>query len=724
MQIEPQITCFLIKIASRCNLACDYCYMYRHADQSWQKQPFVMSQNHRQLLAFRIGEYVKTKQLKEVVVVFHGGEPLLAGVATIIETAKWIQETVPSWCKVGFSLQTNGVLLTQPILAQLEQMRIGVSLSIDGHREAHDLHRLDHKGNSSFDAVEKSLQMLKTYPSIYSGLIAVIDPLIHPKYLFDFFKAYQPPQIDFLLPDANHHCLPPGRTENPNLYSSWLIEAFDIWFNQYSYIPVRTFDAILSSLAGLPSNTDSFGFGDISLLTIETDGSYHDLDVLKITSVGITSLGTTLEESSIRNIIASSSQIQNHRKLLTYEGLSPQCQTCSVVDVCGGGSIPHRYAQDGFTHPTVYCHEMLALINHARNQLQNQLDLEVANLGIASNLEKEIDFDIAAFEKSETSEPIIEFLLKTWLDEANKDFWAALEWSLEEDTEQLEAIEKIRFSIKSGSYIAIYPSIAMWTSVVKRKILGIKVYAIDGELIVANTHYPSKITELLRTLNCENYQSHLIHRNDECLRAPFGKKILFEDEQTTDQGREILKVSLDLIESWRPNLVNEMKLISPEIQFIRDLTAHPEKIVSFSDNSVPGALYVSIKQGNHFVDAYDLADSLIHEHRHQKLYLLQRLTPLVICDTPLVSSPWREDLRPPSGLLHAVFVFTHLLEFWLYLAKHDRVNQGKADRQVEIIKSRLLEGFTTLRNTSLTKVGFSLVDRLESVLKDSVGMQV
>lgn len=722
MQNEPQITCFLVKIASRCNLACDYCYMYRHADQSWQKQPFVMSRDHRQLLAFRIGEYIEAKHLKEVVVVFHGGEPLLAGVDTIVETVRWIQEKAPAWCKIGFSLQTNGVLLSQTILTELEQMKIGVSLSIDGPREAHDLHRLDHKGKSSFDSVEKSLQMLRDYPVIYSGLIAVIDPSIPPEDLFSFFSNYQPPQIDFLLPDANYHRLPPGRADNPDLYASWLIKAFDVWFHQYSQIPVRTFDAILSSLTGLPSNTDSFGFGDISLVTIETDGSYHDLDVLKITSDGVTSLGTTLEQSSIRDIVVSSNQIQRHRRLLTYEGLSSQCQNCSIVDICGGGSIPHRHAEDGFNHPTVYCHEMLALVNHARNELQHQLVLEVSNSSSASN--GEIDFDITAFEQPETSEPIIEFLLKTWIDEAKKDFQAALKWSIEEDSNQLEVIEKIQFGIENSPQIAVYPSIVLWTSIVKRKMLGIKAYTIDGDLIVADSHYPKKILELLETLTGKDKQTYLIHRNDECLRAPFGTKVLFEDEHIASQGREIFQKSVELIESWRPTLIKEMQLISPEIQFIRDLTAHPDKIVSFSDNSVPGALYVSIKQGDHFVDVCDLADSLIHEHRHQKLYLLQRLVPLVSCDTPLVPSPWREDLRPPSGLLHAVFVFTHLLEFWLHLSKCGLVNQGKAERQVEIIQSRLLEGLGTLKNTSLTEVGSSLVDRLESILKNSVEIHV
>ena len=721
MQNEPQITCFLIKIASRCNLACDYCYMYHHADQSWQKQPLLMSLHHRQLLAFRISEYVKIQKLQEIAVVLHGGEPLLAGIETITEIVNLIRAGVPSWCKVGFSVQSNGVLLNQSILAQLEQLKVGVSLSIDGYKEAHDRHRLDHKGNSSFDAVERSLKLLKDYPKIYNGLIAVIDPVIHPKDLFRFFDLFQPPQLDFLLPDANYHRLPLGRDSNPDLYASWLVKAFDIWFDQYPHIPVRTFDAILSSLAGLESNTDSFGFGDVSLLTIETDGSYHDLDVFKITANELSSLGKTLEECDIKTIV-SASQIKNHRKLLTREGLALKCQECSVVDICGGGSVPHRYSVDGFTNPTVYCHEMMTLINHARTRVQQQIDLEIGKKKIVADATPQnIDFDVLTFEQPETSKPIIQLLLKVWLDEANQDLQDALKWSCTENPEQIEVVKEIQSSILIGSRIAVYPSVVMWTSVVKHRTLGVKLHSIDGDLIVPEVNYPKQILHLLQTYNHSNPTNPLVHRSDSFLRLPFGKKILFEDDQTAKQGQKILQESLAIIESWRPTLAQEMNLISPEVQFVRDLTAHPDKIVSFSDNSVPGTLYISIKQGENFVDAYDLADSLIHEHRHQKLYLLQRLIPLVIHDTPLVSSPWREDLRPPSGLFHAVFVFTHLLEFWLYLSKQNNlIIQDKANRQVEVIQSLLSEGFTTLRTTALTKLGFDLVDRLESIFNASL----
>ena len=114
-----------------------------------------------------------------------------------------------------------------------------------------------------------------------------------------------------------------------------------------------------------------------------------------------------------------------------------------------------------------------------------------------------------------------------------------------------------------------------------------------------------------------------------------------------------------IVATWRPALAQELRAICSAVQFVRDPSAHPEKIVSFSDNSVPGALFVSIVQGGGFIDPYDLADSLIHEYRHQKLYLLERCYPTARPGS-LVVSPWRDDLRPASGLLHAIFVFVEL----------------------------------------------------------------
>ena len=50
---EPKLTSFLVKVASRCNLDCDYCYVYHHADQSWRAMPEVLSPGDREAFATR-----------------------------------------------------------------------------------------------------------------------------------------------------------------------------------------------------------------------------------------------------------------------------------------------------------------------------------------------------------------------------------------------------------------------------------------------------------------------------------------------------------------------------------------------------------------------------------------------------------------------------------------------------------------------------------------------
>ena len=70
---------FIIKIHSRCDLACDYCYMYEMADQSWRDQPRRMSREIAERTAMRIGEHARSHALTDVGLVLHGGEPLLAG---------------------------------------------------------------------------------------------------------------------------------------------------------------------------------------------------------------------------------------------------------------------------------------------------------------------------------------------------------------------------------------------------------------------------------------------------------------------------------------------------------------------------------------------------------------------------------------------------------------------------------------------------------------------
>lgn len=702
--MPARFTCFLVKIASRCNLACDYCYVYEHADQSWRQQPRVMSPENREQLANRLAEYVEHAALGEIVVVFHGGEPLLAGADTIAETAKLIRSTVRPSTDVGFTMQTNGVLLDEPALDTLWEAGVSVSLSIDGPQTANDRHRLTIRGRSSFGQTARALELLKTRPDQFAGVIAVIDADVPGASLLEFFDEHRPPQVDFLLPDANHLCPPPGREANAARYAEWLIAAFDAWFDRYPHLRVRTFDQLLQSIAGLPSGTDAFGLGNVSLLSIETDGSYHDLDVLKITQNGGTALGFELRTSPIASA-AGSPRIETHRALLTVGGLAAECRACPEVDICGGGSVPHRFASDGFDHPTVYCIEMLALIGHARRRLAVQLDIEREHLQSRTpRLGLECDYDRAEVAVASVAE-----LVEDWIVHAAVDLQDALKSAPGVNPATLAVLET---EDADRGQLAIAPSVLLWTRVALDAQRGVVTRSLDGSVLRAETSLPDRLGAIAATRSTHEW---LVHEDEPWLRRPFGSPIVFEnDPGLIHDGRALVRKAMDLIAAHSPALLSEIRLLSREIQFVRDLDADPDKCVSFSDDILPGALFVSLRAGNGLIGVEDLADSIIHEHRHQKLYLLQRASPLVERDFPLVASPWRLDPRPPSGLLHAAFVFVELRRFWSFVrAQGVAESTSRAEAEIASTDAKLLTAWQTLHEVALTPAGQRIVDDLE-----------
>src|SRR3954447_14685640 len=107
-RVEPAPTvkfgAALLKVASRCNIDCDYCYVYKHADQSWRSQPRLMADRTVRRFAERLREYVTLHGAREFSVTFHGGEPLLYGAGRLAAAARTIKEIAGPDVSVGFSL--------------------------------------------------------------------------------------------------------------------------------------------------------------------------------------------------------------------------------------------------------------------------------------------------------------------------------------------------------------------------------------------------------------------------------------------------------------------------------------------------------------------------------------------------------------------------------------------------------------------------------------------
>src|ERR1700729_995821 len=103
------ISQYVLKVCSRCDLACDHCYVYEHADQSWLAKPKIITGATVRQAARRISEHAEIHQLNEVYVVLHGGEPLLLGRDGLHEVIGALRSLIDPVTRLDLRIHTNGV---------------------------------------------------------------------------------------------------------------------------------------------------------------------------------------------------------------------------------------------------------------------------------------------------------------------------------------------------------------------------------------------------------------------------------------------------------------------------------------------------------------------------------------------------------------------------------------------------------------------------------------
>jgi uncharacterized protein len=361
---------FVLKVASRCDLACDHCYVYESPDQSWRGRPLTMPDEVISQTARRIAEHAASHHLNSVQVVLHGGEPLLAGRARLGRIATELRSALHGICGLDLRIHTNGVVLDERFCELFAEHDVRVGISIDGDLAANDRHRRYADGRSSYDKVIRAIGLLRTgrFRRLYAGLLCTIDVANDPAAVYDALIELDPPRIDFLLPHATWES-PPARTAGADAeYADWLIAIFDRWLAAGRPVAVRTFESVISTLTGGGSTTEALGLAPAALAVVETDGSYEQVDSLKTAFDGAPVTGLNVFDHKLDAVVRHPGIAARQQGLA---GLCQTCRQCPVVTNCGGGLYPHRYrADNGFANPSVYCADLLKLITHISGRLE------------------------------------------------------------------------------------------------------------------------------------------------------------------------------------------------------------------------------------------------------------------------------------------------------------------------------------------------------------------
>ncbi|MCF6467706.1 FxsB family radical SAM/SPASM domain protein [Nonomuraea sp. MG754425] len=372
---------FILKLHSRCNLACDYCYVYEMADQGWRDQPRRMSKATIDRVAARVAEHAGAHGMDDVEIVLHGGEPLLAGVEHTRYAVDRLRGELGGGVTATVRVQTNGVLLNQAFLRLFAELGVQVGVSMDGDREGHDRHRRRAKGTGTYTEVRDGLERLiaPAYRHLFGGLLCTIDLASDPIVTYEALLEFGPPVVDFLLPHGNWDTPPPGWTETGSPYGDWLAAVFDRWYHApVRETQIRLFSEIIRLLLGRPSRSEAIGLSPVAVVVVETDGSIEQVDTLKSAYDGAT--GTMLHV--LRDTFDTALFLPSvAARQIGEQALSERCASCAIARVCGAGLYPHRYRSGtGFRNPSVFCRDLYRLITHIRRHLAE----DVAHLTRAS----------------------------------------------------------------------------------------------------------------------------------------------------------------------------------------------------------------------------------------------------------------------------------------------------------------------------------------------------
>jgi uncharacterized protein len=368
------ISQYVLKVHSRCNLACDHCYVYEHADQSWRTKPQVISPQTVSMAARRIREHAAGHQLADVFVILHGGEPLLLGQARMRTLLDELYAQISPVTHLDLRIHSNGLLLDERWCALFRDYGVKIGVSLDGDQVANDRHRVFTDHRSSYSQVLDALGLLRRPENrhLYAGILCTVDLANDPVAVYQALVAQQPPNLDLLLPHATweHPPYRPAGQRSP--YADWLMQVYRCWDQDHRPVPIRIFDSVSSTARGGSSLTEALGTDPGDLLVIDTNGDWEQPDSMKVAFDGAAMTGMNVTGQAVDEVAV-------HPAIVARQGgvaaLCATCRACPVVRICGGGLYAHRFRPDPradrrggsdpaeFDHPSVYCADLKALVD-------------------------------------------------------------------------------------------------------------------------------------------------------------------------------------------------------------------------------------------------------------------------------------------------------------------------------------------------------------------------
>jgi uncharacterized protein len=349
--------------------------MFEQADRSFEQQPPVMSLSVVDSAARSIADYCARFHQPKALIVFHGGEPTLAGRTWFRHAVEVFRREMPPGCTTGFAMQTNGITLDDGWLDLCAELGISISVSLDGPADVNDARRVNAVGGGTYRPVTDAIRRIQNHRGLqhlFGGVLCVVNPDDDGRAIYRHFRSLGINKMDFLLPVEANWDHPPSRIRSATPFADYLISIFDEWWMENDPdVHIAYFDSLLRLLIGSRVHSDCLGGDPLNMVVIDTNGSIEPVDSLRSCGDGFTRLGLYTHTDPIERAFQ---QPVFRQALAGREGLCRTCRQCELRDVCGGGYLPSRFdSRNAFDNPSIYCPDLTKLIQHVVEACSHEL---------------------------------------------------------------------------------------------------------------------------------------------------------------------------------------------------------------------------------------------------------------------------------------------------------------------------------------------------------------
>ncbi len=358
-------------VGPTCNMECTYCYYLETARLFSSTHKFRMPDN---LLETYVRQYIEASPGPEVLFVWHGGEPTLAGLDFYRRAVELQQNYLPRGWTCWNNIQTNGTLLDDKWCLFLAEAHFDVGVSIDGTQWLHNAYRKDHSGRGTYESAARAIRCLQAH-GIQPDLLCTVTSATakEPISVYRSLRSFNTGWIQF-IPIVRRE--PDGKLTSESVtseaYGRFLCTVFDEWIHHdLDKLNVQFFAEMSLVWSGGLSSVCWMAPTCGRVLIVEHDGGIYSCDHFVNPEHCIGNI-KTLPLSALVKLPVQRRFGDNKR-----DQLPSQCRSCSWLSVCNGGCPKDRFSltEDGEPGLNYLCSGLQHFFAHAEKPLKKVIEL-------------------------------------------------------------------------------------------------------------------------------------------------------------------------------------------------------------------------------------------------------------------------------------------------------------------------------------------------------------